>query len=98
MESETKQSRKSRMEQVLTESFQPKELEVLDVTLEHAGHPGMTKDSKETHFRIKMVSETFKGKSIVEQHREVYGILAGEFKKGLHALEMDLSYPNQSSK
>ncbi|WP_244245303.1 BolA family protein [Leptospira kemamanensis] len=93
MELETKQTRKQRMETVLQETFHPKELLVKDVSLEHAGHPGMTKDSKETHFRIKMVSSVFRGKSTVEQHRTVYEALGSEFKKGLHALEMDLSSP-----
>ncbi|WP_039928989.1 BolA family protein [Leptospira yanagawae] len=93
MELETKQTRKVRMETILRETFLPKELLVLDVSLEHAGHPGMTKDSKETHFRIKMSSDSFQGKSTVEQHRAVYEVLGPEFKKGLHALEMDLSSP-----
>ncbi|MGJ4733703.1 BolA family protein [Leptospira levettii] len=93
MELETKQTRKDRMEQVLKEFFLPTELTVLDVSWEHAGHPGMTKDSKETHFRIKMVSPKFQGKSTVEQHRDAYSLLGPEFKKGLHALEMDLSSP-----
>ncbi|WP_244241571.1 BolA family protein [Leptospira jelokensis] len=93
MESEIKETRKIRMETILRETFQPEELLVLDVSLEHAGHPGITKDSKETHFRIKMKSDSFQGKSTVEQHRAVYEILGPEFKKGLHALEMDLSSP-----
>ncbi len=91
MELETKQSRKERMEQILKETLSPIEISVLDVSLEHAGHPGMTRDSKETHFRIKIVSDAFLGKSKVEQHRIVYSILGPEFKKGLHALEMDLA-------
>ncbi|XDD44950.1 BolA family protein [Leptospira sp. WS39.C2] len=97
MELETKKTRKHRMELVLQETFIPNELLVLDVSLEHAGHLGMTKDSKETHFRIKMVSKAFQGKSTVEQHRAVYEVLGPEFKNGLHALEMDLSYPKSES-
>lgn len=93
MESETKTTRQIRMESVLTEKFAPKVLNLKDVSLEHAGHPGMTKDSKETHFRLQMVSAKFAGKSTVENHRAVYAELAPEFKKGLHALEMDLSAP-----
>lgn len=93
MELETKQTRKNRMEEVLRETFQPLELIVLDVSLEHAGHPGITKDSKETHFRIKMISDQFRDQTTVEQHRKVYSVLGPEFKMGLHALEMDLSAP-----
>lgn len=93
MASETKESRLSRMETILYEKFQPESLTLRDVSLEHAGHPGMTKDSKETHFRLHMVSSLFSGKSTVENHRLVYSELGAEFKKGLHALEMDLSAP-----
>ncbi|WP_244279793.1 BolA family protein [Leptospira brenneri] len=81
------------METILNEKFSPKVLQLTDVTLEHAGHPGVTKDSKETHFRLYMVSQKFYGKSTVENHRAVYQELGEEFKKGLHALEMDLSAP-----
>lgn len=91
MESEIKELRLSRMEKILIEKFSPKEIKLTDVSLEHAGHPGMTKDSKETHFRLFMVSPVFSGKSTVENHRLVYAELGAEFKKGLHALEMDLS-------
>ncbi|MCW7493285.1 BolA family transcriptional regulator [Leptospira sp. 2 VSF19] len=93
MESEIKDSRLIRMEKILTEKFSPKEIELTDVSLEHAGHPGMTKGSKETHFRLYMVSDVFLGKSTVENHRLVYAELGAEFKKGLHALEMNLSAP-----
>ncbi|TGK78332.1 BolA family transcriptional regulator [Leptospira noumeaensis] len=93
MASETKESRLSRMEKILKEKFRPSSLSLRDVSLEHAGHPGMTKDSKETHFRLQMVSSLFSGKSTVENHRLVYAELGEEFKKGLHALEMDLSAP-----
>ncbi|TGL19490.1 BolA family transcriptional regulator [Leptospira bourretii] len=93
MESETKNSRLNRMETILQEKFQPVSILLRDVSLEHAGHPGMTKDSKETHFRLQMVSSKFSGRSTVENHRLVYAELGEEFKKGLHALEMDLSAP-----
>ncbi|TDY71299.1 BolA protein [Leptospira meyeri] len=93
MESETKHSRLNRMETILQNKFQPQSIQLRDVSLEHAGHPGMTKDSKETHFRLKMVSSKFSGKSTIENHRLVYAELGEEFKKGLHALEMDLSAP-----
>jgi len=93
MESETKESRQNRMETILKNQFVPKLLTLTDVSLEHAGHPGMTKGSKETHFRLQMVSSKFAGKSTVENHRAVYAELAPEFKNGLHALEMDLSAP-----
>ncbi|EMY61736.1 BolA family protein [Leptospira terpstrae] len=97
MESETKESRQTRMESILKNQFAPQSFSLTDVSLEHAGHPGMTKGSKETHFRLQMVSSKFIGKSTVENHRAVYAELGEEFKKGLHALEMDLSSPEHQS-
>lgn len=95
MESET---RKDRITKVLSEALSPNDLEVLDVSLEHAGHAAVLESkSTETHFRLKVVSSYFRGKSMVESHRIVYGLLDSEFKKGLHAVEMDLQPSLNSS-
>lgn len=83
------ETRKERMESLLKSSFSPSAIDVKDVSLEHAGHPGIG-DSIETHFRIYMISDQFFGKTQVEAHRLVYKCLESEFKNGLHALEMDL--------
>ncbi len=44
-----------------------------------------------THFKVKIISNTFKGKSNIEKHRIVYGILDSELKNGVHALTLNLS-------
>ena len=56
----------------------------------HANHNPSAKEGG-THFKIKIVSKKFKGKSRIERHRMVNNILEDEFKKGLHALTLSLS-------
>ncbi|MDF3819017.1 BolA family transcriptional regulator [Leptospira sp. 96542] len=88
--------RKIRMEEILVKEFLPTDIQVLDVSLEHAGHPG-SRPSGETHYRLRMQSDRFLGKNQVECHRMVYSALQNEFKTGLHALEMELTSPSSEN-
>ncbi|CAO3612845.1 unnamed protein product [Mucor hiemalis] len=56
----------------------------------HAHHAAMKGNTnKETHFRVTVVSEDFKGKSLMQRHRLIYGLLDDELKnQGLHALTL----------
>jgi stress-induced morphogen len=46
--------------------------------------------SQETHFRVVITSEEFKGKMQPARHRMVYKLLEAEMKKegGIHALQL----------
>lgn len=46
--------------------------------------------SKETHFRVVITSNAFKGKTQPARHRMVYGLLKEEMSKegGIHALQL----------
>ena len=76
----------------LQQSFSPAALEVIDESHQHAGHSGARADG-ESHFRVKIVSEAFRGKSRVEQHRMVNAVLAQELKERVHALAIQASVP-----
>jgi BolA family transcriptional regulator, general stress-responsive regulator len=76
----------------LMQSFSPAALEVIDESHQHAGHSGARADG-ESHFRVKIVSEAFRGKSRVEQHRMVNAVLAQELKERVHALAIQASAP-----
>ena len=56
------------------------------------GHVGARPEG-ETHFRVKIVSESFTGKSRVERQRMVYQTLADELAGGVHALAMTTLTP-----
>src|SRR5262249_50398150 len=69
----------------LTETFAPLRLKVLDESHQHEGHAGH-RPGGETHFRIYIVADAFRGKSRVARHRMINDTLAHELKSGVHAL------------
>lgn len=82
-------ARAERMEQVLRAVFTPTHLEVIDESSHHAGHAG-AKPEGETHFRLCIRSDAFKGISRVAAHQKIYAVLDGELKSGLHALAIEI--------
>ena len=76
----------------LTEALAPTSLEVVDESHLHAGHSGW-REAGETHFRLDVVSAAFEGKSRVERHRLVNGVLEPAFQRGLHALAVKARTP-----
>lgn len=75
-------------------ALEPTRLDVVNESELHAGHrssPG-TGDS---HFRLLIVSPKFAGKSRVERHRMVNELVAGELKRGLHALALSTYAPGE---
>ena len=74
----------------LEKELNPELIEIKDESHLHANHNPSAKEGG-THFKIKIVSKKFKGKSRIERHRIVNDILENEFKKGLHALTLSLS-------
>ena len=77
----------------LTEAFRPDALEVVDESHLHKGHAGH-RPGGESHFRVRIRAEAFRGKSRVETHRMVYEALSGEIAEGLHALAIEARAPN----
>ena len=63
--------------QQVAEAFTPESLEVIDESHLHEGHAGH-RPGGETHFRVYIVSQAFKGKSRVERHRMINAALAEE--------------------
>lgn len=76
----------------LEEPLAPTHLDVVDESHLHAGHTGARPEG-ETHFRVTVVSEAFKGKSRVQNQRQVYGLLSDLLEGPVHALSLKLSAP-----
>ena len=76
----------------LRQKFSPAALDVIDESYQHAGHSGSRPDG-ESHFRVKIVAEAFRGKSRVDQHRMVNAALAEELRERVHALTIQASAP-----
>lgn len=96
---------KSTIEQKLSTAFQPERLEVVNESHLHAGHHHTdgaheeTFDGEgETHFRVRIVSQAFAGKSRVERHRAVNDLLVPELKAGLHALAIEPAAPGEKTR
>ena len=78
----------------LARAFAPLRLDVIDESHQHEGHAGH-RPGGETHFRVYIVSEAFRGKSRIERHRMVNEALAAELKDGIHALAIHASAPGE---
>jgi BolA protein len=76
----------------LTEAFAPASLEVVDESDLHKGHAGHRPEG-DTHFRVRIAAEAFRGKTRVEAHRMVNAAMKGEFDRGLHALAIEAKAP-----
>ena len=95
-------SMKDRINAKLTGALAPAMLEVIDDSHHHAGHighpgsghPGQMSAS-ETHFTVKVVSDSFAGKSRLARHRLVNDLLSEELKGGVHALAIHARAPGE---
>lgn len=79
----------------LREAFLPESLDVQDESQLHEGHAGH-RPGGETHFRVYIVSQAFKGKSRVERHRMINAALAAELSGSLHALAIHAKAPGET--
>ena len=80
--------------QKLTEAFAPQNLKVLDESHQHEGHAGH-RPGGQTHFRVYIVSESFKGKTRLERHRMINAALSGELAGSVHALAIHAAAPGE---
>jgi BolA protein len=78
----------------LTEAFSPQSLKVVDESHQHEGHAGH-RPGGQTHFRVYIVAEAFKGKTRIERHRMINGILSDDLASGIHALAIHAAAPGE---
>ena len=83
----------AQLEQRLRERLQPVTLEVLDESYQHQGHAGANGSGFGSHFRVRVTSHLFTGKSPVLRHRLVYDALQDFMDEGLHALAIEANTP-----
>ena len=80
----------------LRKAFAPESLRVEDESRRHEGHAGY-RPGGETHFRVYIVSEAFRGKSRLERHRMINTTLAAELAGGVHALAIHAAAPGEGA-
>ena len=78
-----------RLQQVL----QPTQLEVIDESHQHHGHAGANGTGFGSHFRVRITSPLFTGKTPISRHRLVYDALQDFMDQGLHALAIEAQTP-----
>ena len=78
----------------LRKAFAPQSLRVEDESHQHAGHAGH-RPGGETHYRLYIVSDAFRGKSRLERHRMINAALAAELRGGVHALAIHAAAPGE---
>jgi BolA protein len=74
----------------LRERLQPLRLTVIDESHQHAGHVGANDSGFGTHFRVRIASPLFTGKTRVACHRLVYAAAQDFIDQGLHALAIEI--------
>jgi BolA protein len=78
----------------LTATFAPESLRVEDESHQHEGHAGH-RPGGQTHYRVYIVSEAFRGKSRIDRHRMINQTLAQELAAGVHALAIHAAAPGE---
>jgi BolA family transcriptional regulator, general stress-responsive regulator len=79
----------------LRNAFAPESLRVEDESHRHEGHAGH-RPGGETHFRLYILAEAFRGKSRLERHRMINAALASELAGGVHALAIHAAAPGEA--
>ncbi|MCM2352456.1 MAG: BolA family transcriptional regulator [Pseudobdellovibrio sp.] len=89
-------SRDERIKNIL-QQLNPVIFELKNDSAKHAGHADHmgVEPTGETHYKLKIVSEVFKGMGRVDRQRKVYDLLRSEFNSGLHALELKTLTPEE---
>lgn len=91
-----------RIRRTLEHALAPATLEIVDESHKHAGHAhvvsraGTAGATGETHFLIKVVSESFHGKSRLDRHRTINALIADEMGPNkVHAIAIDARAPDE---
>lgn len=81
------------IEKRLREALDPKDVQIVDDSAAHRGHPGA--QSGGGHFNVTIVSQVFAGTSLLERHRRVYAALRDLMPQEIHALSIKAITPDE---
>ncbi len=83
--------RAQRLRELLETRFAPTQLIIVDESHLHAGHAGAA--SGQSHFRVRIVAEAFRGLPPLARHRLVYAAVDELLKSAIHALAIEALPP-----
>lgn len=72
----------------LIDAFKPSQVDVINESHLHVGHPGATPGK--LHIAIMIQSEAFDGLSKLKQHRLIYQTLGDFITNDLHAIRIEI--------
>ena len=84
-----------RIREKLMVKLEPIRLDVVNESHMHAGHAG-DNGTGQTHFRVLVVSNAFRGLSRIARHRLVNEAVADEIRDGVHALAIKAAAPGEA--
>jgi intracellular septation protein len=87
-------TRAQRLRERLESRFAPAQLTVEDESHLHEGHAGAALG--QSHFRIRIVAEAFRGIPSVARHRLIYAAVEDLMKSDIHALAIEALPPDKS--
>lgn len=73
----------------LAAAFAPRKLEITDESESHRGHAGY-QEGGQSHFRVRIASEAFRGQSRIARHRAVHDALGPDLIGRIHALALKI--------
>lgn len=85
-------NRAERITELLNGALAPLHLEVADDSHHHAGHVG---HGGAGHFRVRILSERFRGLPVLARHRMVYEALRPLIPAEVHALSIEADAPGE---
>jgi intracellular septation protein len=85
-------TRAQRLRERLQSRFAPAQLTVEDESHLHEGHAGAA--GGQSHFRVRIVAEAFRGISSVARHRLIYAAVDDLMKTDIHALAIEALPPD----
>lgn len=86
------EQRVARIRAALQKALAPVAIEIQDDSAAHIGHAGAREGG---HFRVTLIADTFRGRSIIERHRLVYDAVAGLMGSDIHALNIIARTPEE---
>ena len=85
-------NRPDRIAELLSGALSPLHLDVIDDSDQHAGHAG---HGGAGHFRVRILSERFRGLPVLARHRLVYEALRPLIPAEVHALSIEADAPGE---
>ena len=88
-----KMSREEQITQLLVKALPGASIDLENESHLHAGHAG-AQDGR-GHFRLKIISDEFSGKRLLQRHQIIYQILGEMMQTDIHALAIEAKTPDE---